>query len=106
LPFTRRVGRLEETLAIIRALWESRGEPVNFDGSIWKLRDALFATPLYRGKDPTVWVAAHAPRMLGLAGRFADGWHPAQKMSAAEYRAKLDTIRAAAMQAGRPVNRF
>ena len=106
LPFTRRVGRLEETLAIIRALWESRGEPVNFDGSIWKLRNALFATPLYKEKAPTVWVAAHAPRMLGLAGRFADGWYPAQKMSAAEYRAKLDTIRAAAMQAGRPVDRF
>lgn len=106
MPFTRRVGRLEETLAIIRALWESRGEPVNFDGSIWKLRNALFATPLYNQKAPTVWVAAHAPRMLGITGRFADGWYPTQKMVAAEYRAKLDTIRAAATAAGRPVDRF
>lgn len=106
LPFTRRVGRLEEALAIIRKLWESRGEPVDFDGRIWKLRNALFATPLYEGKAPTVWVAAHAPRMLGVTGRFADGWYPTQKMPAADYRSKLDTIRAAAAEAGRPVDRF
>jgi phthiodiolone/phenolphthiodiolone dimycocerosates ketoreductase len=106
MPFTRRVSRLEETLAVIRGLWESRGEPVNFDGSVWKLRNALFATPLYNQKAPTVWVAAHAPRMLGIAGRFADGWYPTQKMVAGEYRAKLDTIRAAATAAGRPVDHF
>src|SRR5712671_2285453 len=40
MPFTRRVGRLEEALAIIRKLWESGGEPVSFDGPNWRLRDA------------------------------------------------------------------
>lgn len=106
MAFTRRVGRLEEALTIIRTLWESGGEPVDFDGSIWKLRGALFATPLYKGKAPAVWVAAHAPRMLGLTGRFGDGWYPTQKMSGAEYGAKLALIRAAAAEAGRPVDRF
>jgi phthiodiolone/phenolphthiodiolone dimycocerosates ketoreductase len=106
LPFTRRVGRLEEALTIIRKCWASGGEPVSFDGPTWKLRNALFTTPLYKGKAPTLWLAAHAPRMLGLAGRFADGWYPTQKMAAAEYRSKLDMIRAAAAEAGRPVDRF
>ena len=106
LPFAKRVGRLEEALAIIRRLWASRGEPVDFDGSIWRLRRALFTTPLYGGKPPVIWVAAHAPRMLGLTGRFADGWYPTMKMHPSDYRERLGRIHAAAAEAGRPVGNF
>jgi phthiodiolone/phenolphthiodiolone dimycocerosates ketoreductase len=106
MPFTRRVSRLEEALTLMRVLFESRGEPVTFDGPTWRLRNALFATPLYKGKAPAIWVAAHAPRMLGLAGRFGDGWYPTQKMTAGEYAEKLGVIRAAAVAAGRPFDRF
>lgn len=106
LPFTRRVGRLEEAMTIIRKLWESGGEPVSFDGPTWRLRDALFATPLYKGKAPAVWIAAHAPRMLGVTGRFGDGWYPTHKMSPEDYAAKLAVIRAAAVAAGRSFERF
>jgi phthiodiolone/phenolphthiodiolone dimycocerosates ketoreductase len=106
IPFRKRVARLEEALTIIRRLWESGGEPVDFDGSIWRLRRALFTTPLYRGRSPKIWVAAHAPRMLGLTGRFADGWYPTQKMSASEYRRKLELILAAASEAGRSTADF
>jgi phthiodiolone/phenolphthiodiolone dimycocerosates ketoreductase len=101
IPFTKRVARLEEALAIIRLLWGSGGVPVDFEGSFWRLRQALFATPLYHGKAPALWVAAHAPRMLGLTGRYADGWYPTQKMTAVEYREKLERIRTAASEAGR-----
>jgi phthiodiolone/phenolphthiodiolone dimycocerosates ketoreductase len=106
LPFRKRVGRLEEALEIIRLLWSSGGEPVDFDGSIWKLKRALFATPLYAGRPPAVWVAAHAPRMLGLTGRYADGWYPTHKLSPEEYRQGLERIRAAAAEAGRDLSRF
>lgn len=106
IPFTRRVGRLEEALTIIRLLWKSGGEPVDFDGSIWRLRGALFATPLFQGKPPPIWVAAHAPRMLGLTGRFADGWLPTIKMTPTEYRERLGRIAAAATEAGRSFDGF
>jgi phthiodiolone/phenolphthiodiolone dimycocerosates ketoreductase len=106
LRFTRRVARLEEALAIIRRLWESGGEPVDFDGSIWRLRRALFTTPLFRDRAPALWVAAHAPRMLGLTGRFADGWYPTMKMTGAEYGERLALIHAAAAEAGRPIADF
>ena len=106
IPFTKRVARLEEALAIIRRLWESRGEPVDFDGTFWRLRRALFTTPLYDGKPPPIWLAAHAPRMLGLTGRFADGWYPTIKMPAADYRERLGRIYAAAAEAGRPTTGF
>jgi phthiodiolone/phenolphthiodiolone dimycocerosates ketoreductase len=106
IPFTKRVARLEEALAIIRTLWASRGEPVDFDGAIWRLRRALFATPLYDGKPPPIWLAAHAPRMLGLTGRYADGWYPTLKMAPAEYRERLGRIQAAAAGAGRSLASF
>ncbi len=106
LAFTKRVARLEEALAIIRTLWASGGEPVDFDGRFWRLRRALFATPLYQGKAPPIWIAAHAPRMLGLTGRFADGWLPTIKMTPAEYRERLGRIAAAASEAGRSLEGF
>ncbi len=106
IPFTRRVGRLEEALEIIRLLWKSRGEPVDFDGTTWTLRKALFATPLHDGKPPPIWIAAHAPRMLGLTGRYADGWLPTIKMSPADYRGRLERIQTAATAAGRSMDRF
>ncbi|MFI5365590.1 MAG: LLM class flavin-dependent oxidoreductase [Candidatus Binatia bacterium] len=106
IPFTKRVARLEEALQVIRLLWESRGEPVRFDGAVWPLRDALFTTPLYNGKPPALWIAAHAPRMLGLTGRFADGWFPTKKMTPQEYGDCLQRIRAAAGEARRPLHGF
>ncbi len=106
MPFVKRVGRLEEALEIIRALWESGGEPIDFDGKIWKLDKAIFATPLYNDKAPAIWVASHAPRMLGLTGRYADGWYPTRKFSPEEYAAGLDAIRKAATEAGRDIAHF
>jgi phthiodiolone/phenolphthiodiolone dimycocerosates ketoreductase len=106
MRFTKRVARLEEALEIIRRLWRSGGEPVSFDGAFWPLKQALFATPLYKGRAPVIWVAAHAPRMLGLTGRYADGWYPTNKMTPATYAASLSRIRAAAGEAGRDLRGF
>jgi phthiodiolone/phenolphthiodiolone dimycocerosates ketoreductase len=106
MAFRRRVARLEEALAIIRRLWGSGGEPISFDGTIWRLKDALFATPLYNGRAPAVWLAAHAPRMLGLTGRYADGWYPTKKLTPAEYADGLARIRAAGAEAGRDLTHF
>jgi phthiodiolone/phenolphthiodiolone dimycocerosates ketoreductase len=106
LPWNKQVGRLEEALTIIRLLWESEGRPVSYDGKFWKLKDALFSLPLYDGKPPRIWIASHAPRMLGLTGRFGDGWVPTLKVTADVYRARLDTILAAGADAGRNMDHF
>ncbi len=106
LAFTKRVGRLEEALEIMRRLWTSRGEPVDFDGRFWTLRKAVFRTPLWEGRPPCTWIASHAPKMLALTGRYADGWYPTQKMTPDEYAAKLGAIRAAGEAAGRDMGRF
>lgn len=106
LPFTKRVARLEESLEIMHRLWRSGGEPVDFDGAFWRLRQAPFTTPLYGGRPPAVWVAAHAPRMLGVTGRYATGWYPTMKLAPADYAARLSVIRKAALDAGRDFGRF
>ena len=106
LSYVDNVARLEEALTIIRLLWGSGGAPVDYDGRFWRLRDAVFALPLYRGRPPRLFVAAHYPRMLRLTGRFGDGWLPGQKVSAEEYRARLATIDAARAEAGRAATDF
>jgi len=106
IAFNQRVARLAEGLAIIRLLWDSKGEPVDFEGRHWRLRQARFATPLFAGTPPPVWVAAHAPKMLALTGRQADGWYPTHKLSPEDYRTKLGVIYAAADGAGRRRDNF
>lgn len=106
LPYAHNVERLEEALSVIRLLWASGGVPVSYTGRFWELRDAVFALPLYQGRPPRLFVAAHFPRMLRLAGRFADGWLPGQKVTAEEYGRRLGIIRRAAEQSGRSLEHF
>jgi len=106
LPWEKQVARLEEALTIIRLLWESGGRPVSYTGRFWTLRDAVFNLPLYKGRPPRIWIAAHAPRMLALTGRFGDGWVPAVRVSGEEYGRRLGVIRAAAVEAKRPFDQF
>ena len=106
LPYKDNVARLEEALTIIRLLWDSKGVPVDYDGRFWKLRDAVFRLPLYRGRPPRLFVAAHYPRMLALTGRFGDGWLPGQKVTATEYQQRLKIIATARAQAGRSTTEF
>jgi phthiodiolone/phenolphthiodiolone dimycocerosates ketoreductase len=94
------VGRLEEALQVIRLLWGSEGLPVDFDGSFFRLKDAVLGLEPYAGKPPPIWLAAHGPRMLRLCGRYADGWIPTN-ISPEAYATKLAAIRQSAEAAGR-----
>lgn len=100
LDFGKPVGRLEEALTIMRALWAAEGRPIDFDGQFFQLRDAVLGLEPYQGRAPAVWVAAHGPRMLRIAGRLADGWLPTNIKPDA-YAEKLTVIREAAEGAGR-----
>jgi phthiodiolone/phenolphthiodiolone dimycocerosates ketoreductase len=93
----RGAARVAEALEIIRLLWSSP-DPVSLDGEFWTLRDAVVG--LNAASEPPIWLAAHGPRMLRLAGRTADGWLPI-KMPPDEYAAALKAIRGAAAEAGR-----
>lgn len=96
------VARFEEALATIRTLWNSRGELVSRESPFFPLRNAAFGLPPYRGTWPEIWIASHGPRMLRATGRHADGWFPASiTYRPKDYAAGLETVRAAASDAGR-----
>lgn len=101
VDWSKPVGRFEEALATIRALWDSRGELVNRDSPHFPLRNAIFALPPYEGKWPEIWVAAHGPRMLRAAGRYADAWLPGFAHRPKQYAQRLQVVRAAASDHGR-----
>jgi probable F420-dependent oxidoreductase len=70
-PTDRRAARYEESLAIVRQLLH--GERVTFSGEFNELRDAVLAPAPSR--PIPILVAGDGPRVLRLAGRYADAWN-------------------------------
>jgi alkanesulfonate monooxygenase SsuD/methylene tetrahydromethanopterin reductase-like flavin-dependent oxidoreductase (luciferase family) len=65
-----RVARLEEAVAVIRALWT--GGPVTRDSPFYPLRDATaFPVPV---PPPPIVIGGESPAGARLAGRIGDGW--------------------------------
>jgi phthiodiolone/phenolphthiodiolone dimycocerosates ketoreductase len=98
--FARTVGRFEEALQVIRLLWDCEG-PVDFAGQFYRLRHARLDAEPFEGRTPPIWIGANGPRMLEIAGRYADGWWPTGSDGPEEYAAKLAVVRRAAERAGR-----
>jgi probable F420-dependent oxidoreductase len=93
-----RSGRLDETLAICRALWMER--ELNFDGRYYRLRDARFDLPPLTPGGPPIWVGGRAPGSLRRAGRFGDGWL-AFVVTPERFSTDFASVRAHAEAAGR-----
>lgn len=100
VEWSKPVGRFEEAMATIRALWDSNGELVSRESPFFPLHNATFALPPFKGKWPEIWIAAHGPRMIRAAGKYGDGWFPGT-FRADEYGQQLNDLRAAASNAGR-----
>lgn len=101
VEWSKPVGRFEEAIATIRALWDSGGELVSRESPFFPLHNALFDLPPYRGRWPEIWVAAHGPRMLRITGRYADAWVPFVISRPPDYAHSLELVRTAASDAGR-----
>jgi phthiodiolone/phenolphthiodiolone dimycocerosates ketoreductase len=98
--FARPVARFEESLRVIRLLWESEG-PVDFTGQFYRLSHARLDTEPFEGRHPRIWIGASGPRMLEITGRHADGWWPAGAWSPEDYANKLRAVRDSAERCGR-----
>jgi phthiodiolone/phenolphthiodiolone dimycocerosates ketoreductase len=98
--FSRAVARFEEALHVMHLLWDADG-PVDFDGTFFHLERARLDAELYDGRRPPIWIGASGPRMLSIAGRYADGWWPTGSDGPEEFAAKLTVIHRAAEEAGR-----
>ncbi len=74
-PFHERGRRLDEAIAVLRALWRSEGEPVDFDGRFFRFRNAVFSPRPRQPGGPPLWVGGNSPAALRRAARLGDGWH-------------------------------
>lgn len=98
--FNKPVTRFEEALKVIRLLWDSDG-PIDFEGRFYQLHHARLDTEPYDGRFPQIWIGASGPRMIELAGRYADGWWPAGAWTPDHYAEMLGALRVSAERAGR-----
>ncbi len=98
-PFHERGRRLDEAIAVLRALWGTEGDPVDFDGRYFRFRAGVFSPPPLQRGGPPLWVGGNSPAALRRAARLADGWH-ATGLDAATMAERAARLRA--QVAGRP----
>jgi phthiodiolone/phenolphthiodiolone dimycocerosates ketoreductase len=94
-PFEKPVGRLEQFLIEARSLLDDGRMPAPLKGTL-----GLPASAGGKGK-LELWVAAHGPRALRLAGSYGDGWISVF-VSPDVYRDQRDAVAQHAAAAGRP----
>jgi probable F420-dependent oxidoreductase len=96
-PATR-FQRLEETLAVMRALFT--GAPTNFTGRFTTL-DGVSLNPIpIQQPSPPIWLAGRKAAGIRRAGRYADVWIP-YMITPDRFASSLADVRAAAGDAGR-----
>ncbi|HVC76937.1 MAG TPA: TIGR03560 family F420-dependent LLM class oxidoreductase [Candidatus Micrarchaeaceae archaeon] len=68
-----RVGRLSESLQIIKSLWTD--ERTNFDGRYYKMTDAIANPKPIQKPYPPIWIGASGPSTIRLVAQHADVWN-------------------------------
>ena len=100
VPWERRFARLDDTVALWRALWA--GERA-FRGAVLCFDELPASTPSYRAGGPPIWLGGGSPAALARTGRLYDGWLP-YPPDPAGYRTGLQTVRHVAASDGRPAD--
>jgi alkanesulfonate monooxygenase SsuD/methylene tetrahydromethanopterin reductase-like flavin-dependent oxidoreductase (luciferase family) len=101
VDWQRRFARLDETVALWKQLWTADG-PSAFHGKVLRLDDVPRILAPHRPGGPPVWLGGATPAALRRTGRRYDGWLP-YPPDPADYARGLAELRAAAVEAGRPV---
>jgi F420-dependent oxidoreductase-like protein len=68
-----RVGRLSESLRIVKSLWTE--ERTTFDGRYYHFKEAIANPKPVQKPHPPVWIGASGPSTLRLVARHADVWN-------------------------------
>jgi probable F420-dependent oxidoreductase len=98
-PMERRGARGEEFLRCLRAIWSD--DPVEFHGEFYDVPPSHVDPRPVQRPHPPLLLGGSAERALQRAGRLADGWISASRFAASDVPAAVQTIRAAATEAGR-----
>src|SRR5438445_515033 len=86
-----RVGRLSESLQILRSLWTQPS--TTFEGRYYNMHDAISNPKPVQKPYPPIWIGAGGDRTLALTARHADVWNASggsRPKELAELSARLD----------------
>ncbi|MCZ4125860.1 LLM class flavin-dependent oxidoreductase [Streptomyces sp. H39-S7] len=89
IDFTRRIGRMQESIGAMRQLWS--GQSVSYHGQHFSFEDVRIAPPPSRPGGPPIWLAGSGGPALRRVARLADGWLP-YPPSATTYAKELQAI--------------
>ena len=103
VPVEERGARLSEGIRVLRKLWS--GEAVAHDGRFYPFPEVAIQPPPAQTGGPPIWCGGRADAALRRAGRLADGWM-SYVVDPKRYRRSLETIAAAAADAGRTLDTF
>jgi probable F420-dependent oxidoreductase len=98
VPFADRGKRLDEYVAVMRALWADGA--TDFDGEFVTYPEVVSAPKPVHGTIPIV-VGGHSKAAARRAGRLADGFFPAGDADPAAIAALIEVMRQSAEDAGR-----
>ncbi len=94
----RRMDMLEESAAIIRALWSQ--DVVSFEGKVYQLKEARLNPKPVQGAAPLLIGGSGEKRTLRIVARYADEWN-ATAMPHERYREKVRALEAHCKAVGR-----
>jgi F420-dependent oxidoreductase-like protein len=80
-----RVGRLSESLHILRSLWTQ--PRTTFEGRYYTMREAICNPKPIQQPHPPIWIGAGGERTLALTARYADVWNASGASSLEELAA-------------------
>jgi probable F420-dependent oxidoreductase len=98
VPFGERGQRMDEYLAVLRALWKE--ERVTFHGRWFDLNEAAFF-PKPVQQPPPIWIGGASPAALRRVARAGDGWIAAPRPTLDDLARDIAEIRHLAERAGR-----
>ncbi|WP_227983858.1 LLM class flavin-dependent oxidoreductase [Nocardia spumae] len=97
IDFGRRIGRMRESIEIMRRLWS--GKTVSYEGEHFTFEDVRIAPTPVRPRGPAIWLAGSGGPALRRVADLADGWlpYPTEARIYATERAIIE------QRAGRPI---
>jgi len=101
IPMTERLGRFNESVAIMRKLWT--GDRVSHDGKYFQFTDEKISLPPVQAGGPPVWIGAGGkPKAVDRAARLGDAWIIPPHVTLERLRELLGLYREARRASGRP----
>jgi alkanesulfonate monooxygenase SsuD/methylene tetrahydromethanopterin reductase-like flavin-dependent oxidoreductase (luciferase family) len=98
VPWSERVARFEETIALLRQLWTKH--EVTFTGRFWQLSLARPHLAPVQQPTPPIWIGANAPAGVRRSARLGDAWPIGPRMTVAQIKPLLDMYRNERASAG------